>query len=202
MVGKLNILTEQLPTSLIVEGKEYPIRYDFRTWIKVSELLSGGRKFKENFVALCKLIFDFKKLDGFPETITALTDAVVRFYSCGGAISSAKEEKGKSEPHAAARDTFSFKYDAGYIYAAFLQAYGIDLAKSDMHWFLFSALLGALPEDTKLVKIIGYRGACLSDYSGKQRAFYAEMKQKYALPDTRSPEEKDRDMMSALSAVF
>lgn len=80
--------------------------------------------------------------------------------------------------------------DADYIYAAFLQVYGIDLLEVDMHWHKFSALLGSLPQGTMLTDIIGYRG-----YKGnsKDPAYKERMKLKsiWALPQPVSEEEKE-----------
>lgn len=50
-----------------------------------------------------------------------------------------------------------FEQDAALISAAFLQAYGIDLDKSNMHWFRFRDLLGAMPDDTAFAKVVELR---------------------------------------------
>lgn len=47
--------------------------------------------------------------------------------------------------------------DAPFIRAAFLQAYGIDLNKSSMHWLQFKELLDAIPADTTFAKIVDLR---------------------------------------------
>lgn len=50
-----------------------------------------------------------------------------------------------------------FEQDAPLIFAAFLQAYGIDLDKSNMHWFKFRDLLEAVPDDTSFSKVVELR---------------------------------------------
>ena len=54
---------------------------------------------------------------------------------------------------------FDFAQDAPYIYAAFRQAYGIDLYREHgrLHWWAFLALFQALPEDTRMREIISIR---------------------------------------------
>ncbi|MFW7409166.1 Gp15 family bacteriophage protein [Vagococcus fluvialis] len=54
---------------------------------------------------------------------------------------------------------YSLQHDAKYIYAAFRQAYNINLFEEQgkLHWFDFQALLTSLPEDTKFKEIIKIR---------------------------------------------
>lgn len=47
--------------------------------------------------------------------------------------------------------------DWDYIYAAFRQAYSIDLNRDKLHYLEFLALLEAVPQSTKLSEIIGIR---------------------------------------------
>jgi Bacteriophage Gp15 protein len=51
-----------------------------------------------------------------------------------------------------------YNKDHGRIFASFLQAYGIDLTTTNLHWWVFCELLQALPEDTVLMKVIDIRG--------------------------------------------
>lgn len=49
--------------------------------------------------------------------------------------------------------------DAEFLYASFVQAYGINLIKEQgkLHWYEFKALLNGLPEDTIIKQIIHIR---------------------------------------------
>ena len=77
---------------------------------------------------------------------------------------------------------FDYQCDAGYIVAAFQQAYGIDLTREKMHWFRFRALFAALPEETLMAKIMSWRTMDLSEYEGSMRAHYADLQERFALP--------------------
>ncbi len=59
--------------------------------------------------------------------------------------------------------------DGEYIYASFIQAYGIDLLKADMHWHQFQALFRGLPDDCKIKEIMSYRGYEKNDKSQEER---------------------------------
>ncbi len=69
-----------------------------------------------------------------------------------------KELFGESKSDNSTR-SFDFLQDAGYIYAAFRQAYGIDLhaERGRLHWHEFIALFSALPEDTRIAQIMAIR---------------------------------------------
>ena len=55
---------------------------------------------------------------------------------------------------------FDYREDSELIYSAFMQTYGIDLIEEQgkLHWLKFRAMLNGLPENTRLSKVIGYRG--------------------------------------------
>lgn len=80
-----------------------------------------------------------------------------------------------------------FNLDGEYIYASFLQAYGIDLLEEQgrLHWKKFIAMFEGLPEGTKIREIMKIRGTELpapTRYNQKQRQHLMELKAYYALP--------------------
>lgn len=74
--------------------------------------------------------------------------------------------------------------DAELVYAAFWQAYGIDLYKSDMHFEVFRALLKGLPPGTQLSEVMKIRSMDVPEpngHNGKQIAEILRAKAKVAL---------------------
>lgn len=63
-----------------------------------------------------------------------------------------------------------------YIFAAFLQAYDIDLTEVNMHWYKFRALLQALPEKTMLSQIMSYRAYTGHENSKDEKEIYSKLK--------------------------
>lgn len=93
-------------------------------------------------------------------------------------------------------------HDAPYIFAAFWQAYGVDLTRSRMHWWVFTALLGALPDDTKMSQIVGIRQKPMpkaTKYNAEDRARLARLKAEWAVYKT--PEERERDLQEGLKKL-
>lgn len=91
------------------------------------------------------------------------------------------------------RAPYDIRYDGDYIYASFLQAYGIDLfdVQGKLHWRKFNALLSGLPEGTKLMEVIKIRK--WKPQKGDSSEYKEEMRRlqkDYALPNDVIEEEE------------
>lgn len=88
--------------------------------------------------------------------------------------------------------SYSLKYDAEYIYASFMQAYGIDLIEEqgELHWFKFQALLAGLPEDTKFRQVVSIRLWKKPSKSDTEESQMRELQEIYKLPDEESEVEE------------
>jgi len=90
-------------------------------------------------------------------------------------------------------DIYDIAQDAEYIYASFLQDYGMDLFEQQgiLHWDKFKALLVGLRDDTKFKKVLEIRQMPLpkGKGSGEQRKQIEELKKAYAL----KPREQEVD---------
>jgi len=84
------------------------------------------------------------------------------------------------------KPSYCFTHDAEYIYASFMQAYGIDLIEEQgkLHWVKFKALLDGLPDDTKFRQVIDIRMRKLPTGKGTadERKSLLALKKAYALP--------------------
>lgn len=83
------------------------------------------------------------------------------------------------------RAPYDIRFDGDYIYASFLQAYGIDLfdVQGKLHWKKFNALLSGLPEGTKFMEVIKIRK--WKSQKGDSAEYKEEMRRlqkDYALP--------------------
>ena len=72
-----------------------------------------------------------------------------------------------------------------------------------LHWHKFKALLKSLGEGCKFSKIVGYRSTDTAKIKDKeQRRFYESMKRLYSLPDRRTDDEKEADLVEGLGMFF
>lgn len=97
-----------------------------------------------------------------------------------------------------------FEHDAWAIYAAFRQAYGIDLHKERLHWWVFLDLLRALPDDTKFAQIVGVRAQPMppaTKYNAAERQRLSRLKAQYALRDKKSAEDGLKSMAEMMMTM-
>lgn len=180
----MNLLIDPLPQKLYIDEKEYPIRWDFRVGI-LYELLMLDEEVKGAEKPLLALRLFYPEI---PPNWKKALEGIQWFYRLGEdeKISVRKEKRRKQER------IYSFQEDAGCIFSAFLEQYGIDLTEvCQLHWWKFRALFRGLREDTAFCKITGYRAMEIPESMGKeQKEFYRRMKALYRLPSSKGEEEK------------
>lgn len=179
-----DLLTEDLPKSVRIHGKEYPIQCDFRIGIKLDGILRSELEDQEKIKRMLVLYFK----DNIPPDIPAAIDKIIWFYRCGEVLDNEDEEKKKRRyiRRRSKDPACVLTQDAPYVYAAFMDQYGIDLTSvTFMHWWKFMALFESLGDETKMSKIMYYRQASTSGMSKERRAFINEMKKIYKIKGTK-----------------
>ena len=195
----MNILLDIVPQHVEIGGYKYPINSDFRISIMFELLMQETAVTDQERVELALNLYYPKKR---PYSITEGINKILWFYRCGDNSSGATKCGGPEvlTPQA----IYSFEHDAEYIYAAFLDQYGIDLQDIEyLHWWKFRAMFKGLKKDNLISQIMGYRAIQITDdMSDAEKSYYRKMKQIYALPDNRSMEEKERDFEHSMSGMF
>lgn len=177
----MNMLTDSVPESLTIAGTEYEINTDYSVWLKFEMLLSDEvEDSKATLLDIKKLIFKSKIPPDRADEET--TEQILWFYRCGK-----PEQKGGSS----SKKIFDYDYDDGYICAAYMEQYHIDISGTYMHWWKFHALMLSLSENTEFVKIMGYRAIEInSKMTAAQKAFYQKMKKHYKLPVKKEEQQR------------
>ncbi len=187
-----NILTDKLPDFVTVDGEKCLLNTDFKVWINFEIILSD--KEKSDVQKLAEILpLCFRKL---PSNIEKAWQACTKFY-CGGERKKGEGEKTFSRP------LYSFKYDAGLIFSAFYEKYNIDLNERSMHWFKFRQLFLQLGNGNSFDEVLQSRCVSLSDIKDPmQKKKMMALKRIYALPDIRTEQEKNNDIVCALESIF
>lgn len=195
----MNILIDELPESVEIDDIKYKINTDFRIGILFTLLIQDNT------------VTDIEKIEialnlyypEIPHDPLKAIEKILWFYRCGQESPSSNQQV-QTETSAHQQEIYSFEHDAEYIYAAFLDQYGIDLQDIEhLHWWKFRALFKGLKEDNLIVKIMGYRAIQIDDsMTDAEKKFYRKMKRIYALPDNRTQEEKERDFINAIASLF
>ncbi len=185
---------EKLPKSLKIGETDYPIRTDFRTWIKVESILKDINIPDELKLSMIYIICDlfYENEDISNENVDAIFDSIFSFWRMYKPINSRSRIT-----HEIAYD---YDIDFDLIVAAFKQQYNINLFNADMHWFEFKALFDGLGENTIFRRIVGYRTVDLSKVPKEQRKEYAELKAFYRIKNEnvnkKTPQEIERELLA------
>lgn len=184
----MNLLIDKLPEAVEIDGLEYPINTDFRISVMFEQLLADASLTEqEKLVQALRLYYPM-----IPGNIPAALEQILWFYRCGKEQKAAEDDK----PSAA---VFDYDYDDQYIYAAYLDQYGIDLQDAKLHWWKFKAMFAGLKEDNKLCKIMSYRAMDIpGDMPKAQKEFYKKMKKLYEIPLPQTQQDKLNEIEAAL----
>jgi hypothetical protein len=178
--GCLNILVEQLPTAIEIDGRTYEIDTDFRTCIRI--ILAFEDPDLANSEKMLVMLANLYKEQ--PKNIQVAIEQGMKFLK-GGQVD---EEETEPQPR-----LYSFAKDSNFIFAAFKQTHGIDLETADLHWWKFLALFMDLGADTTFCNLVSLRNRVKSGKASKEeRATASEMGDLFDIPeiDTRTYDEK------------
>ncbi len=161
-------LSRKLTDKLVIDDEEFPLNLSFDNVLRLFEMWRD-----EDVPEFVKPHFGIRILTGetledftveemsevfnevFEEHISLSTveDNHVEYDLAGNPMKTTASN-GKQE-----QAPYDIRFDGDYIYASFLQAYGIDLfdVQGELHWKKFNALLSGLPEGTKFMEVIKIR---------------------------------------------
>ena len=187
-------LSRKLTDKLVIDDKEFPLNLSFDNVLRLFEMWRD-----EDVPEFVKPHFGIRILTGetledftveemsevfnevFEEHISLSTveDNHIEYDLAGNPMKTTASN-GKQE-----QAPYDIRYDGDYIYASFLQAYGIDLfdVQGKLHWKKFNALLSGLPEGTKFMEVVKIRK--WKPQKGDSAEYKEEMRRlqkDYALP--------------------
>lgn len=187
-----NILIHQLPQTVAICGYDVPIETDFRTWLEFETILQTDDE-KRGLKAI-NIVFK----QGVPRGATSedITIAILWFFEGGKTANDSNVSKENTKSF---ERIYDVSHDAELIYAAFWQAYNIDLYNVNFHWWQYKALFNGLPENCKFSQIVRIRGMEIpDDASVKTKEKYKKLKRQYALPLPVSEQAKQNAIEEAL----
>jgi len=156
----MNILYEQPIEEIELNGVFYPIKTDFRDWLRLLDSYEDVPP-EQQVVGLLGMFKTLPPQHLIPKAIEELLE-FARAYEPQSTVQSDNGVKTTDSP-------LSWSFDSPFIYAGFLECYHIDLLKIDtMHWHIFLGLFQALPEDTPIKKRMAYRSVNLATIKDKK----------------------------------
>ena len=203
-------LSRKLTDKLVIDDKEYTLDLSFDNVLKMFEMMRDEDipEYVKPHFAIRMLISKSLEGETREEKAKAFNDAFEDYsieelskvfksvfeehisladvknnhveYDLAGNPMKTTASNGKQE-----QSPYDIRFDGDYIYASFLQAYGIDLfdVQGKLHWKKFNALLSGLPEGTKFMEVIKIRK--WKPQKGDSAEYKEEMRRlqkDYALP--------------------
>lgn len=203
-------LSRKLTDKLVIDDKEYALDLSFDTVLKMFEMmrdedipeyikphfairmlisksLAGNTReekaesFNNDFenYSIEEMSKVFKSVFEEHISLSDVEDNHVEYDLAGNPMKTTASDGTKQ------RAPYDIRFDGDYIYASFLQAYGIDLfdVQGQLHWKKFNALLSGLPEGTKFMEVVKIRKwkaqkGDSSEYKEEMR----RLQKDYALP--------------------
>ena len=187
-------LWERPVSRVVYEGKPYRLHTAFRRVLQcyrvmADDVLEDGDKIGLCLELLLRPVSRLRAARLPAAKRIRLFEAIFREYVDTGGKKTGGEK------------ALDFDQDAGLIYAAFVQCYGLDLLGRDrgLHWWKFAQLLGGLPEDTRLMQVVTIRTRPLpklTKYNTEERQSLLRLKGLYRLEETE--EDKRRRLQDGL----
>jgi hypothetical protein len=189
----MNLLVDQLPTAIEIDGREYAIESDFRIGLRIMLAFEDdGLTLEEKYMIMLQNLYQV-----IPDNSQQAFEVGMRFLN-GGKDSETEEEGGGPR-------LYSFDKDAGLIFAAFKQTHNVDLTADNLHWFSFLALFMDLGQDTTFCQLVALRKRLSDGTATKEdRRMARDMGDLVDVPqpDDRTPEEraKEEEFMQLIKA--
>lgn len=188
-------LSRKLTDKLVIDDKEFPLNLSFDNVLRLFEMwrdeevpefvkphfgirILTGENLEEFTVEEMSEVFN----EVFEEhiSLSEVEDNHVEYDLAGNPMKTTASN-GKQE-----QAPYDIRFDGDYIYASFLQAYGIDLfdVQGKLHWKKFNALLSGLPEGTKFMEVIKIRKwKAQKGDSAEYKEEMRRLQKDYALPN-------------------
>ena len=215
-------LSRKLTDKLVIDDKEYALDLSFDTVLKMFEMMRDedvpeyvkphfairmlispslegetreekAKAFNDAFenYSIEELSKVFKSVFEEHIGLSNVEDNHVEYDLAGNPMKTTASDEPKEKA------PYDIRYDGDYIYASFLQAYGIDLfdVQGKLHWKKFNALLSGLPEGTKFMEVVKIRKwKAQKGDSAEYKEEMRKLQKDYALPnDTIVDEEYEEE---------
>lgn len=192
----MNILVEQLPSAIEINGQEWPINTDFRECLRVIMAFEDvDLTTQEKQVVLLENLYP-----SLPSNVPEAFRLGIKFLNNGEEV-----EEATSESNPALR-LYSFSQDANFIFSAFRQTHGIDLETAELHWWKFLALFMDLGADTTFCNLVSLRKRVKTGKASKEELrMYRDLKDVIDLSEpivlTREEREQEDEFMRLVEAA-
>lgn len=173
-----DFLIDDYPKSLTIDGIDVLIDSDFKTIIKIINVLETPiySFFEKQMIAI----------NAFYPSLKNISNPILCFDEMIRFIHLYRDEKNEDDN----QKVFDFTKDSGRILAAFIQCYNIDLSTINMHWFKFYTLLENISDSKpQLLQVMELRATKITNaMDAEQRIALRKAKKRISLDDIDTDE--------------
>jgi hypothetical protein len=196
----MNILIDELPEKVEIEGEEIKINTDFRNVLLYFRLLKDKDLDETEKLEISINLF----FSSVPKDIEKAIKYINEEYIPNFPMRKAR----KTDQRFSEKAVFDFGQDADLIFASFWQEYKINLSKEKMHWKIFKALFDGLGEETALRRVMEFRRMKPNDMPKDRRAELLELQKDLSIKahddnenfgHTRSAKEIEKELLEELN---
>ena len=191
----MNVFYEDLPETLKINGKEYPIITDFREWIRFSDMLKSDLQPQYKLEFLAEMFLEDAPDLYTEEGVEEVMDSITSFLSLEALefpnqYSDELEEV--EDKDATEKKAIYYEQDAPYIISAFRREYQVNLLSVPyMHWWEFRMLLDGLSEESQIKKRIYWRTCDVSKMEKKERMEILKIRRSITIPEEEYVSDED-----------
>ena len=203
-----NILFDEMPEAITVNGIIFELNTDFRIWLKIGRLFrkienAKGETANDLFLEICDLAVYKYPEQGYvlgDELIFGLMDFYKGFPDAENEHARKKKESANAQKKP---PSFDFEFDSKYIYCSFVSFYGIRLQEVEyMHWWEFLTLFeGLMMSDQTSVNFVV--GARQQEIKGKmpkeEKERIKRLKEQFALPEDEKTQQAHTNLSNILA---
>lgn len=136
----IDLSKRDLTNVIQIDEEYFPIKTDYRVWLRFWREL-------KNLTPDSVVNFKYVFVPSVPLNVQKAFDECMKFFVNANPLPRSVGGSTNIIP-------YDYDIDSDYIYAAFMQQYGIDLLDTDLHWHKFKALFDSITEPCKLATII------------------------------------------------
>lgn len=162
-------LYDRLPDRVTYKGRVYQLDLSFRKVLAVADLMEDDLPDEVKLKIALNLLVPVKH-PVEPDLLMVIIDLI----------------RPDRPPKKQKQKVIDLKKDWQYIYAGFMQSYGINLFRDDLHYLEFLALLNSLPSNTRMSQIIDIRTKPIpkpTKYNQEEIARLTQLKAEFTLAD-------------------
>lgn len=201
----MNLLIDNLPLAVEVDGRFFNISTDFRSSIKFEQLiLNPDIENKDKAIKALQIYFpNLNWMADYADSdiIYISQHAESAISACCGFYSGPQEIAHRGKITGSKKRLYDYEYDSAEIYASFLSDYGINLSTTNMHWWMFHQLFTSLSDESPIKKIMAIRNTKISSkMAPEEKQRLKKLKSYYKLPERISAAElaKQKELENVL----